>query len=204
LAPADDPNRLQALRYAQKSRDALRIWTQAFQDRPSRLVRVVSSLNVYPDLTRMILGYQDMPQWVDALATAPYIHLDLAGRGPNDADWVFRQLDAAVDQTIGFAEQQRAIAATYGKRYIAYEGGQHLVTRNLELARNIQRDPRMADVYRRYLSAWQRRIGDRMMLYASTAPIGEYGSWGLREYAGQPRGETPKLRAVEAFIASLR
>jgi hypothetical protein len=135
--------------------------------------------------------------------TAPYIHLDLASRRPDDVDWVFSRLDAATDETIGYAAQQRSIAATYGKRYISYEGGQHLVAREVELAQRLQRDPRMADVYRRYLNAWQARIGDRLMLYASTAPIGEAGAWGLREYAGQPRAETPKLRAVEAFLAQL-
>lgn len=203
LAPPDDPVRAQTRRYAQKSRGALRIWTRVFADDPQRLVRVVSTLNVYPDLARMILDFEDMPQWVDAVATAPYIHLDLAGRGLGDVDWVFAQLDRAIDETIGYAAQHRAIAASYGKRYITYEGGQHLVAQDVELERLLQRDPRMEEVYLRYLGAWQSRIGDRLMLYASTAPIGGSGAWGLREYAGQPPAEAPKLRAVEAFIAHL-
>ena len=42
----------------------------------------------------------------------------------------------------------------------AYEGGQHLVTPDLELARAIQRDPRMEAIYTRYLTGWRDRFGD--------------------------------------------
>lgn len=200
LAPKNDPFRAQMRRYAQKSRTALRIWTRAFADRPTRLVRVVSSLNVYPDLAEMVFDYEDTAQWTDALATAPYITLDLEGRGAGDVDWVYSRLDAAVDETIDFAARNKAIATRYGKRFITYEGGQHLVTRDMALAHRIQRDPRMAAIYTRYLERWRDRVGDRLMLYASTAPIGEYGAWGLTEYAGQPTADAPKLRAVQAFL----
>ena len=204
LAPADDPNRAQTRRYAQKVRDAMRIWTRVFADRPARLVRVAATIHVYPEIAETMLAFEDLPRWIDALATAPYIQLDLAGRGAGDVDWVFAQLDGAVDAAIDAAVRNRAIAARYGKRYLTYEGGQHLVTRDLELARRVQRDPRMAAVYRRYLDAWRARVGDRMMLYASASPIGEAGAWGLVEYAGQTEADAPKLRAVRAFVARNR
>ena len=203
LDPDGDPTKAQMRRYAQKSRNALQIWTRIFADRPRKLVRVVSSLNVYPDLAKMILEYEDTARYVDALATAPYIHLDLDGRDADDVDWVFSRLGAAVDETIGWAAQNRAIAASYGKRFITYEGGQHLVTTNMELAYRVQRDPRMAAVYDRYLTGWKSRVGDLLMLYASTTPISEYGSWGLREYAGQPLAQAPKERAVRQFLKEL-
>lgn len=204
LAPAADPFRAQMRRYAQKSRTALSIWTRAFADRPDRLVRVVSTHNAYPDAAPMILGFEDMARWTDALAVAPYIHLDLDGRGLGDRDWVFARMDAAIDEALDFAAANRTIAAGYGKRLIAYEGGQHLVTRDVPFATAIQRDPRMETVYRRYLEQWRDRIGDRMMLYASIAPIDEYGSWGLREHAGQRLAEAPKLRAVRRFLDGRR
>lgn len=203
LDPEGDPTRAQMRRYAQKSRNALQIWTSVFSDRPEKLVRVVSSLNVYPDLANMILEYEDTAHWVDALATAPYIHLDLSNRGPGDVDWVYSRLNDAVDETIDYAAQNKAIAAGHGKRFITYEGGQHLVTTNMPLAYNVQRDPRMAEVYERYLAAWKTRVGDVLMLYASTAPIGEYGSWGLREFAGQPLAQAPKERVVRRFLREL-
>jgi hypothetical protein len=102
------------------------------------------------------------------------------------------------------AEDNRAIAKAHGLRYIAYEGGQHLVTTDLVLARAVQRDPRMGEVYARYLEGWRRRFGDTLVLYATSAPIAGYGSWGLQEYAGQPASETPKLTALRQFQAGIR
>ena len=201
LAGPGDPFRAQMRRYAQKARSALRIWTAAYADRPARLVRVVGAHNAYPEAAAMILEYEDMARWTDALAIAPYIHLDIAGRGTRDVDPIFAEMGQATDATLDFAEQNRRIATRHGKRLIAYEGGQHLLTRDMDLATLVQRDPRMAAVYARYLNQWRTRIGDRMMLYASTAPIGDYGAWGLREYAGQPDAQTPKLRAVRAFLS---
>ena len=114
-----------------------------------------------------------------------------------------RRLDVDEDvftSELGTAHRNRAIAAEFGKRFIAYEGGQHLVTRDVEFARRVQRDPLMGATYRAYLERWRREMGDDLVLYASTAPIGEYGAWGLREYAGQPTNNAPKLEAVRAFL----
>ena len=198
---ASDPFEAQMRRYAQKARSALQIWTTVYADRPARLVRVVGGFNAVPNAAAMVLGFEDMPRWTDALAIAPYIHLNMDGRTVRDIDRIFAQLDPAIDATLALAEQNRRIAIRYGKRLIAYEGGQHLVTRDMDLATRVQRDPRMAEVYTRYLERWRTRIGGRMMLYASTGPIGDYGAWGLNEYAGQPDDQAPKLRAVRAFIA---
>ena len=62
----------QLRRYAQKSAWMLRIWTRAFADRPSQLVRVVSSQNVSTWPSETILSYRDTAKFVDALAVAPY------------------------------------------------------------------------------------------------------------------------------------
>ena len=198
-----DPGRARAIRYARQHVRVMRIWTEVFADRPGRLVRVCSSQNANPDLAKVILADGDTAAWTDALATAPYAWIDLTGYGPHDVDRVFAAMPGAIDAAFALAAQNRAIAARYGKRYIAYEGGQHLVTTDLTLARAVQRDPRMGAVYTRYLQLWRERLGDTMMLFASTAPISEYGSWGLREYAGQPLTETPKLRAVRAFLKAV-
>lgn len=199
-----DPKRAQMVRYAQKVRAAMKIWTEVYADRPDHLVRVASSQAAWSDLANMILDDADTVRWVDALATAPYIWFDLNGFGKGDLDRIFAAMPAAIDATMKFAEQNRAIAMKHGKRFITYEGGQHLVTSNLELANAIQRDPRMADVYTRYLTEWDKRIRSTLTLYASTAPIAEYGSWGLMEYAGQPLEQTPKLRAVRQFQTKVR
>lgn len=199
-----DPKRAQMVRYAQKVRIAMKIWTEVYADRPQRLVRVAASQHAYPDLANIILGDADTVRWIDALATAPYVWFDLKGFGSGDLDRIFAAMPKAIEHTMKFAEENRAIAAKHGKRFVAYEGGQHLVTADLALARLIQRDPRMGGVYENYLAEWDRRIRSTLTLYASGAPIAEYGSWGLTEYAGQPLDETPKLRAVKQFQAGGR
>lgn len=191
-----DPTRAGMIRYSDKLNAAMRIWTETFANRPGKLVRVAASQNANPELASIILGHADTARWVDALATAPYLWIDLKGYRSKDVDRIFAELPRVTEETIKAAEQNRRIAARYRKAFLAYEGGQHLVTRDIELAQRVQRDPRMEGVYRQYLDLWTRRIGSPMVLYASTAPIGEYGSWGLREYAGQRLVETPKLKAV--------
>lgn len=191
-----DPTRAGMIRYSDKLTAAMRIWTATFADRPGKLVRVAASQNANPELASIILGHADTARWVDALATAPYLWIDLKEYGASDVDRIFAELPRVTEEAIQAAEQNQRIAARYGKAFLAYEGGQHLVTKDIILAQKVQRDPRMESVYRHYLDLWMRRIGSPMVLYASTAPIGEYGSWGLREYAGQPLVETPKLRAV--------
>jgi hypothetical protein len=196
-----DPTRAQMLRYAQKLRDAMRVWTEIFRERPGQLVRVASGQNAWPDLAAIVLEDKDTVQWIDALATAPYVWMDLDGYGVRDIDRIFARAPAAMEATITDALTHKGIAARYGKRYLTYEGGQHFVTSNLDLARALQRNPRMGRLYQDYLAQWDARIGGDLLLYASTAPIADYGSWGLREFAGQPLDQAPKLRAVQQFLA---
>ncbi|WP_022681746.1 hypothetical protein [Sphingobium bisphenolivorans] len=195
-----DPMRAQMLRYAQKLREAMQIWTDVFADRRRTLVRVASSQNDWPDLATIVLDDADTAEWVDALATAPYVWVGLDQYRVGDLDRIFAQTPAAIDRALSDAIKHKAIAARYGKRYLTYEGGQHFITSDLKLARALQRDPRMGRLYQEYLSQWDARIGGDLLLYGTTAPIASYGAWGLREYAGQPDDEAPKLRAVRQFI----
>lgn len=196
-----DPVRARTLRYAQKLCRTMHIWDAVFASDRQRLIRVAASQNAYPDLSEILLGPGGAADCVDALATAPYIWIDLDGRDAADRDLVFAQIPDAIGETIDFAARNRAIAMRHGKRFIAYEGGQHLVTKDLALGQGLQRDRRMGGTYRAYLDQWNARIRSDLVLYASSAPIADYGSWGLQEYAGQPHAETPKLTAVRGFMA---
>src|SRR5205085_4568884 len=95
------------------------------------------------------------------------------------------------------AGQQKAIAQKLGIRYMTYEGGQGAVfPGNVALSLQIQRDPRMYDLYKQFLTGWQSQIGDTLTLFAVNG-----GAWGLSEYAGQPLAETPKMRAVKDYLS---
>jgi hypothetical protein len=188
-------------RYAEKTQQVMRIWSSAFGQQKNRLVRVASTQNVSPFWSDQILGYRDTAQYVDALATAPYwSFLDSDYSGQSLDRIMTNVLPTQIKETLDWAVQQKAIARKYGKRYLAYEGGQHVwLNRNPALVAQIERDPRMVGLYSSYLTDWHSRIGDTLTLFALTGPIDKAG-FGLVEYAGQPLEQAPKMRAVRSFM----
>jgi hypothetical protein len=68
------------------------------------------------------------------------------------------------------------------------------------LLQQVERDPRMYDLYKSFISQWQSQIGDTMNLFDLNSPINQYGGWGLWEYAGQSLSASPKMQAVREFL----
>jgi hypothetical protein len=200
LSPDKYTNHL--YRYAEKSTWMHKILTDVFRDNPARLVRVVSAQNSNPWVGQQIMGFKDMTKWVDALATAPYFghsFFDGARATVTDLPTLFADLETLRAETIAQAVTNKATATQYGKRYIAYEGGQHIIATqqaNAATAAQMERSPLMYDMYKRYLNDWNTKIADTMAVFSATGQISKYGAWGIREYAGQPLSETPKRRAV--------
>lgn len=183
-------------RYAQRIIDMMAVWSKVYADRPRDLVRVVSAQAGNPWVGEILVDWKGgaLRSSIDAIAIAPYFGTDLSLPG----DAVARLSDAARSQMTKEAPAYAALAKRVGKRLIAYEGGQHLVdAARVPAMQAANRDPRMAEIYARYLADWKVVTGgDLMTLYAATSPITGYGAWGLREYAGQPIAEAPKLRGV--------
>lgn len=188
-------------RYAEKTQRVMGIWSSVFGQQMNRLVRVASTQNVSPFWSDQILGYRNTAQYVDALATAPYwSFLDSDYSGQSLDQVMTNVLPTQIKETFNWAAQQKAIARKYGKRYVAYEGGQHVwLNKNPALVGQIERDPRMVGLYKSYLDDWNSSIGDTLTLFALTGPTGNAG-FGLVEYAGQPLEQAPKMRAVRKFI----
>jgi hypothetical protein len=194
-ALSSDPEQARLFRYAERLKQVMSIWEKVFADRPNQLVRVANCQNG-PNRSNLVLGYKDTARHVDALATAPYFGGDYHKTPPADVDGAFARIDSAIDETFATTLKAKGVAEKYGKRYIAYEAGQHIILDDVALAQKIQRDPRMYDAYKRYLDFWRANIGDTIMMYDSVQPIGRTGSWGLVEYLGQPLADAPKMRAV--------
>ena len=133
--------------------------------------------------------------------TAPYFGARLNKNTYASTDDMFAALDGEIDRTLDIALKVKAVAAQFGKRYIAYEGGQHLIFKDVAFEEKVERDPRMYDAYRKYLDFWRTHIGDTISLWTASGVISRYGGWGLVEYVGQPLSETPKMRAVQDQIA---
>lgn len=208
-----DPYTNNPLRYAEKSIWMHKILTDAFKDQPARLVRVVAAQNDNSWNGRTIMGFRDMAAWTDAIATGVYFGHSFFD-APNDKPAIetlpaqFDRLEIARATAIARALENKATADKYGKRMIAYEAGQHIIVpANASpeaTAMNIamQRSPLMSEQYRRFLADWRAKIGDTITMYSMTGSISQYGSWGMREYAGQPLAETPKRAAVMDAIAT--
>jgi hypothetical protein len=195
---ADNAIEAAAYRYAERAGGAMDIWTQVFAKRPKSLVRVLAAMHWSGKSVDRLLTYKDTATRFDALATAPYFAPEIAKQPkPKTLDEAFAHLDEAVDLAINRAAKHKASAQAHGLRYIAYEGGQHIVLhKDKPLMAQINRDPRMYDAYKRFLTGWKARIGDAFVHYASVQIPSRGGAWGLAEHPGQPVSAAPKLRAV--------
>jgi hypothetical protein len=200
---SDNPREAQLKRYAQRSVEALKIWTEVFESRKATLVRVVATQHANPSSAEIVLTAPGLAPMVDALATAPYFGHELAKLPESlTADEAFAAMELSIEKTIDYIGRNASIAKKYGKRYITYEGGQHIVLpKNVPLTRQLNRDPRIGALYTKLLESWQRESPDLFTHFADTGPTTRFGSWGLREYLGQPIDQSPKAKAVQPFLA---
>lgn len=204
LGPDDGRSLLR--RYAQRSGEVLGIWSDVYKGQMSRLVRIVSTQSVNPWASGEVLQWDNTAGKVDALATGPYFRADLKAEPltAGGLDTFFQTtLPQIMDQRIELARQQRDVAKRYGLRYITYEAGQHVTAgTDIALLEKIQRDPRMGQMYTRYLNYWRNEFGDLMVLFCDYGSISQFGGWGQQEYIGQPLSEAPKAQAVDLFRRS--
>lgn len=189
-------------RYSQRSAEVMRIWTSVFAGQQHRLVRLVATQHANPWTTEVVLSQGDTKNWIDAVATAPYFGYSVNNDNrSNNLTAMFAALQAEIAPTIVTALQHKALAASLGKRYFTYEAGHHVIMRNdVPLLTQMNRDERMADIYRTYMSQWRAQVGDLLTLFSHNSPTTEWGSWGLTEYRGQPLADAPKARAAREFL----
>jgi len=91
---------------------------------------------------------------------------------------------------------------------LAYEGGQHLVGRrgveNNQAITNLfieaNRDPRMGEIYREYLTQWQELGGGLLMNFSDIGQVSKWGSWGALEHVNQE--SSSKYEALLDLISS--
>ena len=208
LAENLDPDKYSnnLMRYAEKSIWMHKILSDVFKGNPPRLVRVlgIQSGNTWA-LDRM-MTFRDLKTSIDAVAIAPYFGHDMLREPTAATSSLAARFDTLEISRAGANDQAtrtKVAAAAYGLRTIVYESGQHIVPNdaNSAAAAEMQRSPLMGQAYDRYYADLKAIVGDTIMVYSATGPISTYGAWGIREYAGQPIGQTPKRRAVLDAIA---
>jgi len=202
--------------HARRAGQVFDIWTDVFGDRAA-FRGVLASQSANPWTGRQVLQYAaDHGIEVDAYAIAPYFgipelsQIDL----PDGAEsWTVDDvLDRSTQNmrtsTADAIAANRDLADEFGVHLVAYEGGQHLVAHpahqndqwltDLLVAAN--RHPRMEAIYTEYLEQWEALGGEMFVNFINQSGFGRFGSWGIKEYIGQPESEAPKYRGVKAFM----
>jgi len=214
---SDDPFEARMRFYSRRATRIFRIFEDVFGG-TDRLVRVMGSQAANPEVSKMVLGFEDAFRHTDALAIAPYLGSEI-GRpefSPRASgmslDALMKELEGpAVDRAAKWIRNQDAVARHYGVKLVAYEGGQHLVgigplsddasVNALFDAAN--RDPRMKSVYLRYLNEWRAAGGELFVHFSSFSDYSRWGRWGAVERVGQHREEAPKLDALMTYSERL-
>lgn len=198
--------------YAKRAAEMYAIWEDVF-DGAERIHRVAGVQASTIETAIRTLSYGDYHESFDVLAIAPYFayerHQTAAfhERGDVTVDEVLKGLTGVIDyygsKRIG---GHQALAEHFGMRLVAYEAGQHLLDwqrrRDPEpspltetfIAAN--RDPRMKELYHRYMDTFFGEGGDLIVFYSSIIGFDKWGSWGLKEYRDQPIEAAPKAQAV--------
>jgi len=221
LAPKDKPWVCAWLYTARRATQIFKIFAEEMND-PNRLVRVLGVQTGQAYMTRKMLDFGDTRHHVDAIASAPYIGFNIPEAAPEGeltaaevAEWnhdrLFEHLNRVVlPESLARIVRLSEVASEYHLRFIAYEGGQHLVgitggennQQLTELFTSANADPRMGDLYTKYLKGWQERSGDLFCHFSSVTRWTKWGSWGLMQYYDQNPLEQPKFRSTLEWAAS--
>jgi PA14 domain len=213
--------------YSQRSVEMFNIWESVFGSSTSqRVIKVLSGHAANPWTGEQILGWKDAYKHADSYAIAPYFdgYGDADGDGwsdINDSDNVNNVLKMTADQIVdGFFKEMSteikkmfdgnyAIATQrFGLDLVAYEGGQHLTSYQFgsheaeltKLFTEVNRNPRMRDVYKLYLEQWQTSGGKLFNQFTDVAPSSKWGHWGALEYQNQDLNTAPKYLGLIDFI----
>jgi hypothetical protein len=198
--------------YSQRAVALFEAFEEGFSDR-ERTRRVLSGQAANPWVAEQMLAHRQAHRQVDVLAIAPYFGPavrpdevdDILGMG---VDGLFEATRTTyLPEAAERMARHQALAQTHGLELVAYEGGQHLVgvagaendDRLTALLQRYNRDPRLADVYLRYLAAWEEAGGDLFMHYTLAGRPTKWGNWGALEHVRQPPAEAPKYRALIRF-----
>lgn len=199
--------------YAKRSGEFFKIWDDVYGGH-EKLVRIIGGWDTRPDISGIILAYDDTYKSVDAIAIAPYVGGNIRGfRESEDVDDIFHLLSdkksyRSLPKIMHELERHAKLAKEFGISLIAYEGGQGLVdwaakdyTKHpnpLFFAAN--RDSRMGDLYQDLYSKWRKMGADLFVAFTAPRTCNANGCWGLKEHIRQDIDDAPKLKASLAFI----
>lgn len=200
--------------YAKRATHVMKLWERAFGD-PSRVVRVIASQAGNDWVSKQILGFEDTAKHADALAIAPYFGGELGSPDQQarvqrmNVEQLLAELrNKALPAAAELISDQASVAKSFKLDLVAYEGGQHLTgvgpvadnDKVNELFDAVNRDPRMKDIYSKYLADWRKNGGKLFVHFSNCSRFSKWGRWGAVESLNQPRSKAPKFDALQDFI----
>ena len=174
--------------------------------RPVLGFQVVQSITAQLGLDFVANVYGPPGRFFYAIAGAPYF--DLGDQQTFDG-LSTAQVLTAMSKSIQRAsivsdlEADQALAAWYGLKFLAYEGGSATFgPGSLAAKKAASLDPRMLDLCVDYLSRWYRQGGDMMMWFMAGAGDWDtrYGTWELT--TDLALADTPKIKCMDAVIGA--
>lgn len=201
--------------YAKRSVEFFKIWESVYNGH-DKFVRIIGGWDTRPDISGIILAYNDTYKSVDALAIAPYIAGNTRGfRESKTVDDIFKLLNdetsyRSLPKIMHELEKHADLAKDFGVSLIAYEGGQGLVdwaTKDYKQHPNplffaANRDQRMSDLYLKLYKEWRDMGADLFVAFSAPRSCNWHGCWGLKEHIRQDLKDAPKLTASQSFIAN--
>jgi hypothetical protein len=203
--------------YAYRAGEVFDVMAQEID--PERMIRVVGGWAQTPFVLNRALPALSNDQGeinADVAAIATYFRLsnDQMNQlyadyqnGTVNLDQVFQDLRSAIDDGSQSWKTNQEIAASHGLPLVSYEGGHHIVAvdsrqRNddgfTQLLLEIQRDPRMGEMYTYLAEKWREIGGSTLTLYSNADVWSRSGTWGLKE--GFDDLVAPKFDAVQAYL----
>ncbi len=200
--------------YSKRAVEFFNIWEDVYGGH-DKFVRIISGWDTRPDISGIILAYNDTYKQVDALAIAPYVGGNVRGfRESKTVDDIFHLLTdkksyRSLPKVIEEIKKTAKLSKEFGVEMISYEGGQGLVdwaTRDYMQHPNplffaANRDPRMKKLYLKLYGAWRDMGAGLFTTFAAPRSCNAHGCWGLKEHIRKPLDESPKLEASLEFIA---
>ncbi len=196
---------------AYRSAEMWAIFEEEWGEESDRVINVLAGWSTNAWMTEHLhltplfheAGFNPTGALPEAYAIAPYFGGNgLPGSDPNVWEllrtdlFTHRWNNSGTSSRLKNVQDQHAVVVgKFGLELVAYEGGQHIIVD--ALAPN--HHPEMYNIYLEYFDAMKPYF-TLFVHYSSTSNNGDNGSFGLRDYTGQPASEAPKLRALQEWV----
>ena len=201
--------------YSQRSVEIFKIF-EAVMGGTSRLDRVLAGQSVNTWSGEQLLTWKEAYKYADSYAIAPYFD----GREILlNSDKAAQIVKMSQDQVLDILQADirgpikkdivasSNLARKYGLKLQGYEGGQQLTGFQFEkdepqitkLYSEVNRNPRMSDLYTEYLNTWKTAGGGLFNQYYDVGTPGKFGMWGALEYLDQDPKTAPQISGLDSL-----